>query len=93
MCTIPLKLAALNLFDVEYECNTLVHILYDNNFIFFYAKVSLCFSFILYFGNIESCIITVVFNYAHLSDIVVKIITTYLNPVNDTKLVFYCIVL
>ena len=28
-----------------------------------------------------------------LSYIVVKIIPTYLNPVNDTKLVFYCIVL
>ena len=62
---------------------------------FFYATV-----FFIFFINIivflailkiESCLIGV--NCAHLSYIVVEIIPTYLNPVNDTKLVFYCIVL
>ena len=37
---------------------------------------------------IFDCLIFPIFSY-----IVVKIIPTYLNPVNDTKLVFYCIVL
>ena len=99
----PLKLDALKLFGValfstEYEYNRLVHILYANNFIFFYAKVLFMFFIniivvlaILKLNNHPRFLI--VFNYAHLSYIVVKNITTYLNPVNDTKLVFYCIVL